>query len=89
MWHIKITLWQRIEHLFGKHIPVKWHDGSETCLICKKVLRNPNVKQYKAGGNINADQLVYLKDGKVYGACSQDWHCIVGTCNVNEQEEPK
>ena len=41
MWRIKITLWHRLRHIFGKHVPIQWNDGSTTCLICKEMLQNP------------------------------------------------
>jgi len=39
MWFIKITLWQRIKHLFGWHMKIMWTDGSIVCHICGKTLK--------------------------------------------------
>jgi len=57
MWRIKITLWQRIKHIFGKHVPIQWNDGSTTCLICKRILQNPgnNINLIRVECNYNID----------------------------------
>jgi len=69
MWHIKITLWQRIKHIFGIHVRMQWVDGRVTCLICKKTLHNPNIKTYEAGEHLcYGDLVTFGRDGKVYKA---------------------
>ena len=84
MWHIKITLWQRIKHIFGIHVPIQWHDKSKTCLICKKTLCNPNIKTFKAGEHLCYGDLVTFKDGKVYKAKPETQKWITGSINLKE-----
>jgi len=72
MWHIKITLWQKIKHFFfHNHIGIKWTDGATRCIICDKVLETePDIKDEImgiAGEPLSRGDLVIIGSGnKIY-----------------------
>jgi hypothetical protein len=74
MWHIKITLRQRLKHFFfSKHIGIKWTDGATRCIICNKVLESkPDVQDEimgVAGEPLSRGDLVTIgSDNKIYKA---------------------
>jgi hypothetical protein len=54
MWHIKITLWQKIKHVFGWHMKIMWTDGTKLCHICGKVLKKGYGNPVKGAMVINS-----------------------------------